>query len=67
MRPTATPCTACGLRDVFDSSELEALAGDVRRIQGLDQDGEGAEVPSQEDLSQDIPPQGGPGPGRNQL
>lgn len=25
----------CGLRDVFDSSELEALAGDVRRIQGL--------------------------------
>ena len=50
----------CGLRDVFDSSELEALAGDVRRIQGLDQDGEGAEVPSQEDPSQDIPPQEDP-------
>ena len=33
----------CGLRDVFDSGELEALAGDVRRIQGLEQDGEGAE------------------------
>ena len=50
----------CGLRDVFDSGELEALAGDVRRIQGLDQDGEGAEDPSQENPSQDIPSQEDP-------
>lgn len=42
----------CGLRDVFDSRELESLAGDVRRLQGLEQDGEGSEVPSQEDAGQ---------------
>ncbi|WP_368273342.1 M3 family metallopeptidase, partial [Enterocloster bolteae] len=50
----------CGLRDVFDSGELEALAGDVRRIQGLEQDGEGAEDPSQENPPQDIPSQEDP-------
>ena len=44
---------------MFDSGELEALAGDVRRIQGLDQDGEGAENPSQDIPSQEDPDQAG--------
>ena len=33
-----------GLRDVFDSRDLESLAGDVRRLQGLEQDGQGADA-----------------------
>ena len=45
---------------MFDSSELEAWQGMCAGFRGLDQDGEGAEVPSQEDPSQDIPPQEDP-------
>lgn len=37
-----------GLRDVFDSKDMEALAGDVRRLRGLEPDGEGVQVPPQE-------------------
>lgn len=42
----------CGLRDVFDSRDLEALAGDVRRLRGLEPDDEGAQIPPQEDGEQ---------------
>jgi len=42
----------CGLRDVFDSRDLEALAGDVRRLRGLAPDDEGAQIPPQEDGEQ---------------
>lgn len=42
----------CGLRDVFDSRDLEALAGDVRRLRGLEPDDEGTQVPPQEDGEQ---------------
>lgn len=55
----------CGLRDIFDSGELASLAGDVRRLQGLDGDETGGEdSPGSEDV---YGPESGYGPGEADL